>query len=192
MGDLKWCNRNGTVQQAQTDGEKASALLEFFSSVYTIDNDNNFDIINTRIYDSGNKSTDLIISASDIYNKLSQLNTGKSPGPDQLHPRILYETRDVVLYPLFLTFNQSFKTGVLPYDWKLAEVTAVHKKGSKTDRSNYRPVSLTSVCCKLLESLVRDHTINYLLDNRLLQAKQYGFIKGHFSYCILWLNGQNT
>ena len=67
---------------------------------------------------------------------------------------------------------------MLPYDWKLAEVTAIHKKGSKTDRSNYRPVSLTSVCCKLLESLVRDHMINYLLDNRLLHAKQYGFIKG--------------
>ena len=41
---------------------------------------------------------------------------------------IVYETRDVVLYPLFLIFNQSFKTGVLPYDWKLAEVTAVHKQ----------------------------------------------------------------
>ena len=67
---------------------------------------------------------------------------------------------------------------MLPYDWKLAEVTAVHKKGSKTDRSNYRPVSLTSVCCKLLESLVRDYMINYLLDNRLLHVKQYGFIKG--------------
>ena len=75
-----------------------------------------------------NKSTDLIISASDIHVKLSQLKTGKSPGPDQIHPRILYETRDVVYYPLFLIFNQSFKTGVLPYDWKLAEVTAVHKK----------------------------------------------------------------
>ena len=50
------------------------------------------------------------------------------------------------------------------------------KKVSKTDRSNYRPVSLTSVCCKLLESLVRDHMID---KNRLLQYnKQYGFIKG--------------
>jgi len=131
VGYLKWCNRNGTVQQAQTDGEKASALLEFFSSVYTIDNDNNFDNINTQIYDSGNKSTDLIISASDIYDKLSQLKTGKSSGPDQLHTRILYETRDVVLYQLFLIFNQRFKTGVLPYDWKLAEVTAVNKKARK-------------------------------------------------------------
>ena len=49
-------------------------------------------------------------------NIISLIKIGKSPGPDQIHPRILYETRDVVYYPLFLIFNQSFKTGVLPYD----------------------------------------------------------------------------
>ena len=67
MGDLKWCNRNDNDKQAQTDDQKGTVLLDFFSSVYTIDSDNDFDNINTRIYDSGNKSTDLIISASDIY-----------------------------------------------------------------------------------------------------------------------------
>ena len=61
MGDLKWCNRNGNDKQAQTDGVKTTALLDFFSSVYMIDNDNDFDNINTRIYDSGDKSTDFII-----------------------------------------------------------------------------------------------------------------------------------
>jgi len=51
----------------------------------------------------------------------------------------------------------SLETGKLPGDWKLAEVTAIYKKGSKHDRSNYRPVSLTSVCCKILESPKRPH-----------------------------------
>jgi len=67
-----------------------------------------------------------------------------------------YKTRDVITYPLFLIFNKSLETGKLPGDWKLAEVTATYKKGSRHDRSNYRPVSLTSVCCKILESLIRD------------------------------------
>ena len=67
--------------------------------------------------------------------------------------------------------------GKLPSDWKLAEVTAIFKKGAKTDRGNYRPVSLTSVCCKLLESLIRD-AMSYLLDNSLISNRQYGFIKG--------------
>ena len=76
------------------------------------------------------------------------VKTDKSPGPDQLHPRILYETRDLIAYPLFLIFSKSLETGRLPGDWKLAEVTEIYtcKKGPKHDRSNYRPVSLTSVC----------------------------------------------
>jgi len=67
--------------------------------------------------------------------------------------------------------------GRLPCDWKLAEVTAIYKNGPKHNRSNYRPVSLTSVGCKILESLIRDHMMNYFLDNKLLITKPYGFIK---------------
>jgi len=69
--------------------------------------------------------------------------------------------------------------GVLPHEWKLAEVTAVHKKGSKSDRSNYRPISLTSVCCKIMETLIRNHIMTYLLENNLISNKQYGFISQH-------------
>jgi len=116
VGDLKWCDINGNGKQAQTDDEKATTLLDFFSTVYTVmanaaivvyttDNDNDFNSTNTRINDSGKKSTDLIISVNDIYDKLCQLKTGKSPGPDRLHPRILYESRDVVVCPLFLIFK---------------------------------------------------------------------------------------
>jgi len=62
---------------------------------------------------------------------------------------------------MFLIFKKSLEIRKLPSDWKLAEVTAIFKKGVKTDRGNYRPVSLTSVCCKLLESLIRDHVMSY-------------------------------
>jgi len=60
----------------------------------------------------------------------------------------------------------------------LNKVTAIHKKGVKSDRSNYRPVSLTSVSCKILEALVRDYLMSFLLVNNLLSNKQYGFGKG--------------
>jgi len=70
VGDLKWCDINGNDNHPQTDDEKATALLNFLSSVYTTDNDNDFDSTNTRINDSGKKSTDLIISVNDIYDKL--------------------------------------------------------------------------------------------------------------------------
>ena len=57
-------------------------------------------------------------------------------------------------------------------------MTAVYKKGPKSNRANYRPVSLTSVCCKLLESFIRDDIMKYLTDNKLISSRQYGFIKG--------------
>ena len=63
-------------------------------------------------------------------------------------------------------------------EWKSAEVTAIYKNRSKCDRGNYRPVSLTSVCCKILEQLIRDHMMEYLLGNGLISDKQYGFISG--------------
>jgi len=120
----------------------------------------------------------LDICQDDVEDKLKGLNIVKSTGPDQHHPRFLYETHASIAYPLYLIYSKSLNTGVLPADWKLAEVTAVYKKGPKADRGNYRPVSLTSVCCKILESLIQDHVIRYLLDNSLLSEKQYGFIKG--------------
>jgi len=177
VGDLKWHNSCGNEMSAQDDKEKAAALQEFFSSVYTIETDDASERLTNRIDDTSTKCYDFVVTQEDIYNRLARLKTDKSPGPDQLHPRILYETRDVIAYPLFLIFSKSLETGRLPGDWKLAEVTAIYKKGPKHERSNYRPVSLTSVCCKILESLIRDHMMNYLLDNKLLSTKQYGFIK---------------
>jgi len=64
---------------------------------------------------------------------------------DQLHPRVLYETSDVISYPLFLIFQKSLALGKLSSDWKLAEVTALYKKKDQNQTANYRPVSLTSV-----------------------------------------------
>ena len=66
-------------------------------------------------------------------------------------------------------------------DWKLAEVKALYKKGSKSNRGNYRPVSLTSVCCKLLQSFIRDDMMTYLIKNNLICNRQNGFIKGRSS-----------
>ena len=85
---------------------------------------------------------------------------------------------DIIKYPLFLLYNKSLQSGALPHEWKLAEVTAVHKKGSKSDRDSYRPISLTIVCCKIMETLIRNHIMSYLLENKLLSNKQYGFIRG--------------
>ena len=81
--------------------------------------------------DSCSQMSRLVLTKDDIDKKLIHLKTEKSPGPDKLHPRVLYETHSVIAYPLFLIYYKSLQSGELPLDWKLAEVTAIHKKGPK-------------------------------------------------------------
>ena len=78
----------------------------------------------------------------------------------------------------FGLFQKSFDTGVVPRDWKLANVTAIHKKGSKTLVNNYRPVSLTFKVCKVMEGMLRDCIVDHLKTRKLIKESQHGFSKG--------------
>ena len=63
-------------------------------------------------------------------------------------------------------------------DWKSANISTIFKKGSKLDISNYRPISLTCICCKIMESIIKDEIFSFLMENNLLSQTQFGFIKG--------------
>ena len=93
-------------------------------------------------------------------------------------PKILAEAKNELAKPLALLFRKSLATGTLPNDWKEAHVTPIHKKGCKHDPGNYRPVSLTSVVCKLMESLLRDPIMSHMKHNRLFSNSQHGFRSG--------------
>ena len=80
--------------------------------------------------------------------------------------------------PLTLVLNKILSTGTLPQLWKDANVTPIFKKGKKSSPGNYRPVSLTSVICKLMESLVRDHIVKHMNTNSLFTKYQHGFMEG--------------
>ena len=68
--------------------------------------------------------------------------------------------------------------GELPEDWRLANVTPIFKKGSRTKPENYRPVSLTSIPCKIMESIVKDGLMAHLEENSLMNPSQHGFMPG--------------
>ena len=76
---------------------------------------------------------------------ISQLSFVFDPGPDNLHPKLLVETKDTIVKPLTKLFKTSIKTNTLPSDWKEAYGTPIFKKGSKKKPENYKPISLTSV-----------------------------------------------
>jgi hypothetical protein len=77
----------------------------------------------------------------------------------------------------------SIPTGVIPQDWRDASVAPLHKKGSKNKSENYRPVSLTSIISKLLESIVKESLVKHLDKYSLLRYSQHGFISGKL--CLL-------
>ena len=118
----------------------------------------------------------LIVSTDEVLRRLRSLSVSKSMGPDNCHPRLLKETAESIKEPLQVIFNKTFKEGTLPEVWKDAHVTAIYKnKGDKSETNNYRPVSLTSVPCRLCEKTVRDIIMKHMTDNSLFSDSQYGF-----------------
>ena len=118
------------------------------------------------------------ISEDIVKQKLKKLKLNKSPGPDKIHPRVLHEISDVIAVPITIIFQNSLAKKDLPQEWKHAHISAIFKKGVKTQPLNYRPVSLTSVVCKIMESIIRDNIITHMEENNLFSDKQFGFIMG--------------
>ncbi|KAK4828534.1 hypothetical protein QYF61_027210, partial [Mycteria americana] len=99
-------------------------------------------------------------------------------GPDEIHSRVLKELAEVLTKPLSIIYQQSWLTGEVPVDWRLANVTPIFKKGRKEDPGNYRPVSLTSVPGKLVEQIILSPITQHVEDNQVITPSQHGFRKG--------------
>jgi len=86
-----------------------------------------------------------------------------------------YELKDEICYPVMLIMKAYLESGLVPEDWKAANVFL---KGNTSKMENYRPVSLTSQICKLFEMIIRDSIVNHLDKNGLIRSTQHGFRKG--------------
>ncbi|KAJ3645724.1 hypothetical protein Zmor_023361 [Zophobas morio] len=109
---------------------------------------------------------------------LQKLKTTKSPGPDYITAKVLKECATSLCEPISFLFTQSFNSGTLPPDWLTAFVKPIFKKGDKFCPDNYRPISLTSVVVKIMETVVYDSTFKFLLDNKIIPVEQHGFVPG--------------
>ena len=156
------------------DKEKANLLQQQFCSVFTKENGNI-----PEMEKRTNKSlNDLIILEAMVRKEILALNINKSSGPDEISPILLIKLIDYVASPLAMLMNTTIKHGILPKDWKKAFVSPIYKKGARNIAENYRPISLTSVVCKLMEKFIKDAVLNHLIENKLLSKKQFGFVCG--------------
>ena len=186
-GFYKYVNKNlktkPTIADLEDNGEiitedskKADILNQYFSSVFTREDSSTIPTL-----DQLQTQHEFIrpnFTEEDILKHLKLLKPSKSPGPDEMHPYLLGKTCQDIALPLSLIMQSSYDKSVLPQDWKDANVSPIFKKGRKADRSNYRPVSLTSIICKLMETLIRDKLMEHLVCNNLLSDYQHGFIRG--------------
>ena len=157
---------------------KAEVLNEYFSSVFTTEDISSLPVPFTKF--ECNKSEhlgQLFVTPEMIAQKIKKMKDNKSPGVDGIPPKLLKEIVEQISTPLAKLFNLSLEEGIVPSEWKEANISPLFKKESRKKPENYRPVSLTSVVCKLLKTLIRDHMVEFLVKHKLINKSQHGFLK---------------
>jgi hypothetical protein len=162
-----------------TDDEKASALNLQFCSVF-----NNDLLCNSLKFqfepfgdEPGNVLSDMLFTRRMVSDALKRTPSQSAPGPDGVPAIFLRNFAIQLATPLQKLFQASFDSKSLPPGWKIGHVSSIHKrKGPKSDPEMYRPVTLTDIICKRMESCVKDSVSEHLLDNRLISRQQHGFL----------------
>ena len=120
----------------------------------------------------------LNISAPGIEKLLRKLNEKKAFGPDSIPNQFPVNTAKATSLIPGKIFSQSLYTGTLPGDWRDANISPIFKKDDRNVASNYRPVSLTCVSCKILEHIIVKHMLDHLDAHHVLSKLQHGFCAG--------------
>ena len=119
--------------------------------------------------------TNITITPAIVFDKL---NPAKASGPEGWPLFCLRESAQELCIPLSILFNKSLECSTLPSCWKRALITPVFKKGDRSHASNYRPISLTSPICKIMESIIKDNILEHLQANNIIPPQQHGFTSG--------------
>ena len=155
----------------------AEVLNEYFSSVFTTENISSLPVPFTKFEGSKSEHLGQLFGTPEMIPKKIKKKDNKSPGVDGIPPKLLKEIVEQISIPLAKLFNLSLEEGIVPSEWKEAKITPLFKKGSRNKPENYRLVSLTSVVCKLLETLIRDHMVEFFVKHKLINTSQHGFLK---------------
>ncbi len=155
------------------DKDMAELLNSFFCSVFTSDGGRPAaDPVPSGAPEIG----DLTVTPTMVEKAIEKLRPDSAAGPDKIGPRLLQELKAQVAPALAAIYNASLREGQVPEDWRTANVTPIFKKGAKADPGNYRPVSLTSVCGKLLERIIKDKIMQHLTEHDLILPSQHSFM----------------
>ncbi len=184
VGPLK--NSNGEI--ILNDQLKCEILNKYFASVFTVDDGNRpiFDYVKS---DKPRKDCEnVVFTARRICKLLRTLPNKTSRTPDGVPALFLkniakfacsehgFHDSFCICTALSRIFTVSFNEGYLPSIWLTANVVPLYKKGDASEACNYRPISLTCILCKVMETLVKEEMMRYLLSHNLITKQQHGFL----------------
>ena len=158
-----------------SDLEKASILQDQFCSVFVQEPDGD---IPTTSQVACEIMPEITITEEKVKEEIKSVNKNKSCGPDEIDIRMLQELLNYMSKPITALLIKSYSSGVIPKDWLSAVITAIFKKGSSNKAENYRPISLTSIVCKIMESIIKKEIVNHCRTHKLFADEQHGFISG--------------
>lgn len=158
-----------------SDYECSTTFNTFFSSVFS--QEDSSDVPHIPDYNFQYMQP-IEITVEGIACRIKQIKASSSAGIDDINSKVIKNTVSISSITLYHIFRQSLSSGKLPDDWKIAKVVPIFKSGDKNSPKNYRPISLTCICCKLLEHIIASHVYSHLETNKFFFSNQHGFRKG--------------
>ncbi|CAC5384558.1 unnamed protein product [Mytilus coruscus] len=153
IGDLHIDPEDVKSEKTEDNEQKAEIITDYFTSVFT--NEPQGEIQEPKTIFIQNKIEELNIKKDKVLEHLQKIKTFKSTGPDN------------IAEPLSIIFSQSLTNKAVPNGWKNALVSTIFKKGNKSQAKNHRLVSLTSVVCKIMDNIIREHIISHMKQNKI-------------------------
>ena len=121
--------------------------------------------------------SDIKFTSEDIISAINEISENSACGENDIPAVILKKCKSTLSYPILLIWEESLSRGYVPKLYKNQIITPVHKKSSKAEPANYRPIALTSHIIKIFERIIRKHLVAHLEKNNLICKNQHGFRK---------------
>ena len=151
---------------------KTNILKATFKSIFNIEADQHVPGLSPSIIPSISK---IQIREEGVLKLLVNHDPHKSAGPDEI-PSFMPKSYANQLAPILtIIYQASIDQSTIPNNWTKANVTPIFKKGDKANPGNYRPISLTCICCKILEHIISSQVMDNFNKHKIFSDAQHGF-----------------
>jgi len=170
------CPNAGIVADSYS---KATVFNDCFSASFTSDNHVFLSDINPPV--SKCHISSILFPIFSVLGLFTKLKNSRTITPDGFSSQTIKILGASISYLLSRLFEIFFSHNYVPLEWKLSFITPIHKKGTRSDPKNFRPIANTSIICGLMERIIHEPLSLYLFQHNLLSPAQHGFQAGKSS-----------